>query len=95
MTTTAIQSPASLVRGYRRQATDAGVEVTAEDLIFWLITDLPERTWTPSEIARVIGSDTVTARDTLRSLATDDTIPGDSPIVATGNGAWARYGARR
>lgn len=58
------------------------------DVILWLVEDSTDRTWTPSEIARALGIETVEADRHLRNLL------GLQFITSTYRGAWSRYGSR-
>lgn len=80
---------AAKVSGYRQQiAADPNLYGTV-DLVMWLVEDTPDRTWTPSEVAKVLRIDTSTAYEMLRELYCDGYIAADQ------RGAWTRYSARR
>ena len=89
-TTTKTQTPGQLVRSYReRIALDPDLFDGDLDVIMWLVTDTPERSWTPSEIAQVAKVSTDEARRLLEELTEDDS------VLANRRGAWTRYYSRR
>jgi hypothetical protein len=82
---------AELVSGYR--ATIAahpdlydGDEL--DSMILWLVSDTPERTWSPSETARAVGCTTSQAQCHLSDLARERYVEADD------RGAWTHYWSR-
>lgn len=70
-------------------ARDPGLYEGELDVVLWLVTDTPERSWTPSEVSRAAGVPTRQAWRHLHQLADEGHIRSDS------RGAWTRYWSRR
>ncbi len=77
-------STAALVRGYREQI-QANPTLDYSDATYWLVNETPDRTWTPSQVARALDIYTGEARGYLDELAAN----GD--VLSTERGAWSRY----
>ena len=58
------------------------------DVVLWLVTDTPERSWTPSEVARATGRTTSEAYAALAELADG------GHVLRYERGAWTRYQSR-
>jgi hypothetical protein len=83
MNTTA--GTAALIRSYRETvAADPEMHDGDLDVTYWLVNE-SSRSWTPSEVARALNTDTWIARQYLSSLAADGLIAADE------RGAWTRY----
>ncbi len=82
---------AAKVRDYRARLTGPNADWYEGDVdvIMWLVNDTPERSWSPSEVARAVKVDASTARRLLDELVDGDHIRGDD------RGAWTRYRSRR
>jgi hypothetical protein len=93
MNSTAALSPAQLVASFRQQLATNPEFYAEEDpnatVVMWLVEETPDRTWTPSEVARLVKIATYTARNILDALVADQLIASDD------RGAWTRYTARR
>lgn len=80
---------AELVKGYRALiAADPDLYDGDIDVVMWLVKDIPDRSWTPSEVGRAIGIETSAARCHLDRLAHA------GHITVNERGAWTRYTAR-
>lgn len=89
---TATATVPELVAGYRAQL-DAEPELHdgTLDLAMWLVEDTADRTWTPSELAKALGVNTIEAHDALRQLVAE----GHLAYADGDRGARTRYTARR
>jgi transcription initiation factor IIE alpha subunit len=80
---------AAKIAGYREITTgpDAENHDGDTDVVYWLVTDAPARTFTPSEVAKLLKIATPEARRIL------DYLTAQGHIVSDDRGAWTRYSA--
>jgi hypothetical protein len=81
---------AELVKGYREKiARDPEFYDGDIDVVLWLVSDTPDRDWTPGQVGRAVGISTHAAGAHLSQLAEEKHIARDQ------RGSWSHFWSRR